>query len=523
VRTAQPARAGALKVSGLLLLAGALSSCATLPSQLPRGAAGCAADPRPGGAFAEAEARIAALHGPESSGFKLLEANEQGLRWRLALIDSALYTLDAQYYTWWGDEAGVLLMKRIVQAADRGVKVRVVLDDLSTLLEDEKTPKVRDEIAAFVDAHPNIEIRLFNPWHSRSLGGRGVETVTRMERMNHRMHNKQLIADNRAVILGGRNVGNEYLGLSPHSNFRDLDLLAFGPAARKASTVFDSFWNSEWVVPASALGVDATLSDLRQEQAPVQRKLTEAEVLARFSLEPRDWSDEIGRTVSEMRPGVSRVHADSPDHEALSHHMPAAIRRLIGSARREVLITNAYVIPDATTVQGLKELTARGVKIKLLTNSLASHDVPAVNSHYKKWRKPLLEAGVELYEIRPDAAIKRTLADTSPNVAKHMGLHVKAMVIDRERVFIGSMNLDPRSAAINSEMGAIVESPGLAEQLAAAMERDMGEENSWRVTVDGGGSLRWTSQGVVLTSQPAQGTWQRVEDAFFMLFPRDLY
>jgi putative cardiolipin synthase len=169
------------------------------------------------------------------------------------------------------------------------------------------------------------------------------------------------------------------------------------------------------------------------------------------------------------------------------------------------------------------ELNGRGVKVRILTNSLASHDVPAVNSHYKAWRKPILRSGAELYEIRPDAAVKPRIADTAPTQSKFMGLHTKAIVIDRTRVFIGSMNLDPRSAEINSEMGVVVDSPDLARALAEAMERDMQPENSWRVELDAEGKLRWVAGDQVLSAQPARNWWQRVEDVVFMMFPKELY
>ena len=163
------------------------------------------------------------------------------------------------------------------------------------------------------------------------------------------------------------------------------------------------------------------------------------------------------------------------------------------------------------------------MKVRILTNSLASHDVPAVNSHYKKWRKPLIKAGVELYEIRPDAAIRKTIADTPPVESKFMGLHTKAIVVDRERVFIGSMNLDPRSYQINSEMGVVIESPDLAQKLASVMDRGMSPDNSWRVEINMDGALRWISGAQVLTRQPARNFMQRVEDIIFMLFPKDFY
>ena len=497
--------------------------CATLPENPPLGPPGYALAPQPGGLIAEAEAALRGRLKADQSGFRLLDSNEEGLRWRLALIDSARHTLDLQYYIWWGDDSGTLLMKRVVEAADRGVKVRIILDDLSTILEDEGHPKLRDAAAAAIDAHPNIEIRLFNAWRSRPLGGRAVESLSRMERINHRMHNKLLVADNRAAVVGGRNVGNEYFGLSHEFNFRDLDVLGIGPFAREVSGVFDRFWNSGWVVTVKALGVNAQQEDLRRLGAPTRERLTSSKALAGFPIDAQDWREAFARLPAEMDAGTSRVHTDTPDPDALNHHMPAAIRDLLGGAKREVLITNAYIIPGEHAVQRMRDQTARGVKIRMLTNSLASHDVPAVNSHYKQWRKPLLEAGIDLYEIRSDAAVQSVLADTPPTRAEFMGLHVKAMVIDRERVFIGSMNLDPRSWDVNSEMGVVVDSPGLAQALARAMERDMQPENAWRVTLDADGQLRWTAGREVLTSQPARSFWQRVEDVFFMAFPRDLY
>ncbi|MGB3427287.1 MAG: phospholipase D family protein [Burkholderiaceae bacterium] len=473
--------------------------------------------------LATTEDALVARIGRQSSGFRLLDTNEDGLRWRLALIDSARHSLDLQYYVWWGDDSGDLLLKRVISAADRGVRVRIVLDDLSTILEDESHPKLRDAAVALIDEHPNIEIRLFNAWRTRPLGGRAVETLSRMERINHRMHNKLLVADNRAAIIGGRNVGNEYFGMSSEFNFRDLDVLGVGPVARQASDVFDRFWNSEWVVPVKALGAASGAEPLAATFERMQRKLAASEALARFPLDPQDWQSTFEALVDELHAGVSRVHTDAPDADALNHHMPDAFRGLIGSAQREVLITNAYIIPGEHALERMRQQTKRGIRIRMLTNSLASHDVPAVNSHYKQWRKPLLEAGIDLYEMRSDAAVQVLLADTPPTRAEFVGLHVKAMVVDRERVFIGSMNLDPRSWGINSEMGVIVDSPGLAEALARAMERDMEPENAWRVALDASGQVQWSAGDRVLSSQPARSFWQRVQDTIFMAFPRDLY
>jgi putative cardiolipin synthase len=203
--------------------------------------------------------------------------------------------------------------------------------------------------------------------------------------------------------------------------------------------------------------------------------------------------------------------------------MVRQIYDLAGTARSELLIINAYIIPSERTIESARALRTRGVRVKVLTNSLASHDVPAVNSHYKAWRRPILESGAELYEIRHDAAIQPEVSDTPPTQAKFMGLHSKAMVVDRQRVYIGSMNFDPRSANINTEMGVFVESGALAEALAVLIERDLSPANSWRVTLDTNGGLAWTDDRGTVTQQPARNWWQRVQDLFFMVFPSSLY
>jgi putative cardiolipin synthase len=515
------ARLGLLLLPLLLLFF--LAGCRTLPEHMPRGAPGHAMPAQPGGPLADLEAQLKPRLDVDGSAYRLLDSNEDALRWRLALIDSAQHSLDMQYYFWWQDAAGELVLKHVIDAADRGVKVRLILDDLSTLLEDDRTLKVRDWQTAALNAHPNIELRLFNAFRSRSLAGRGIDFLRRMELMNQRMHHKMLLADNRAVILGGRNIGNEYFGFNEEFNFRDLDALGVGPVARQCSIVFDRFWNSEWVVPVSALQLHATARDLRAEKPEMFAKLAGSPVLRRFPLNRADWANAFTEFAKSAHIGPSRVLTDLPAPGAVRHRMPEAMRKLMESAQHELLITNSYVIPDEQDIALLHELTARGVKVRILTNSLGSQDVPAVNSHYKRWRKPLLDAGVQLYEWRSDAAVRTTIADTPPVKARFVGLHVKALVIDRRQVFIGSMNLDPRSEELNSEMGVVVTSEALAAQVAGIMERDMRPENAWIVSRDSHGALRWTAGNQVLTRQPARSFWQRTQDILFMLFPRNLY
>jgi putative cardiolipin synthase len=508
----------------MLTVAVMLGACATgKVKRYERPAPEQAMAARPDGAFANIESAIRAANGPEASGFELIDRNEDGLRWRLALIDSAKYSIDAQYYLWYGDAAGRLLMKRLLDAADRGVHVRLLIDDLNTLIRTASIVSLRDEVAAWVNAHPNVELRLFNPWKNREIAARVGESLNELDRVNRRMHNKQIIVDNRAVIIGGRNIGDEYMGLDSAFNFHDLDVLGIGPVARQASAVFDSFWNSEWVMPVSALQIPVSPAEQAAGREKLIEMLRETKSLARFPLAPQSWSGEIAALRDTLHIGTSHVYSDLPTDGSIRHVMQEKTGELMASARRELLIVNAYIIPRNVGIAMVRKLTSSGVTVKILTNSLASHDVPAVNSHYKKWRKPIVEAGAELYEMRHDAAIQPLVADTPPTRAKFMGLHSKGMVVDRERSYIGSMNYDPRSAQINTEMGVFIKSQGLANALAKLIERDIQPANSWRVELDDEGQLRWVDDKEVVTSQPARNWWQRVEDVFFMMFPKELY
>lgn len=506
----------------LALILGACAGKPVVP--YPRPAAEYALPAESDTAFHGIEAAIRSAHGPEASGFELLDRNEDGLRWRLALIDSAKHTIDIQYYLWYGDTSGRLLAKRVLDAADRGVKVRMLVDDLNTLISDASGKvMVRDNVAAWLDAHPNLELRLFNPWKDRRFAGRVGESLFELKRVNQRMHNKSLIVDNQATILGGRNLGDEYLGLNPEFNFHDLDVMAIGPVARQASAIFDRYWNSDWVMPVAALELPTTHDGVTAFRAQLVQSLADAPSLQEFPALPQSWSAELAAAGGRLHIGTSQVVSDVPTSGAIGREMLEVTHALSGSAQRELLVINAYIIPGDRTIASLRRLRDNGVTMKVLTNSLASHDVPAVNSHYKKWRKPLIESGVELYEVRHDAAIQPLVSDTPPTRAKFMGLHSKGMVIDRERVYIGSMNFDPRSASINTEIGAIVDSRSLAEALAKLIERDMLPANSWRVELVDGGRLRWVNDRETVTSQPARNRWQRVQDVIFMAFPKELY
>ena len=490
-----------------------LAACTTIREDYPEPVPSSALAPRPDGPFADLEAEFAATHGGEKSGFKLLENSTAALNWRLALIDEARHSLDVQYYLWYGDDSGRLIMKRVLDAAKRGVRVRLIADGILLI--------GKGKNLAALESHPNIELRIFNPLEQNRLGSNKKKQQT-LEKFNFRMHNKIIVADNRLTILGGRNLGNDYFGLNRTYNFLDLDVIGVGPAARLMSGIFDHFWNSKWVVPGYAYAYDVPEGKLTNLEQELEDFLKKSEVLQQFPIDRQHWHEHLAALRTELHPGISTKVYDKLEDEVISQRMATELPEFSKDAQKEVLINNAYLIPDEDMLANSSKLVQRGVKVRIITNSLASQDVPAVNSHYGPTRKSILETGIDLYELRPDAEIKAEV-DTAPVVSGFVGLHTKAAVVDRSRVFIGSFNLDPRSRNINTEMGILIDSPELGEELADRIEYLMQPENSWRVQLDENGKLIWVSYDGTLTRQPAQSFWQRVQDVFFKIFPKEYF
>ena len=458
--------------------------------------------------------RIHATNGPDHSGYHLLDGSHDALSWRLALIDSAVSSLDIMTYLWYPDASGRLILERAVLAARRGVRVRLVVDDLMTIGQ--------EQLHVDLERQPNIEVRLFNPWRKRGLFARGGEMVAEMERLNTRMHDKLLIADGRAAIIGGRNIGDHYFGLHRSYNFHDLDVLAIGEIALESNGMFDQFWNSEWVASAEHLTTEPDPARAAAAWAKLQKKNREAEVLASFPIEPKDWTDELAELEPLLHPGTGDLIYDEVSAERISRSMIAKMFAIFDQAGQELLITNAYIIPGERGIEFLRMLDARGVDVRILTNSLASHDVPAVNSHYEPWRDDILRAGTRLFEARADAAIQ-AIVDVPPVSAKFVGLHTKAPVSGGRLSFIGSMNLDPRSGAINTEMGAVIDSTGLGGELREPMLRDMSPENAWEVSFADDGRLQWTNSDETVHKQPTRGFLQHVMNAIFKVVPKEQF
>jgi putative cardiolipin synthase len=466
------------------------------------------------GVLAEIAGRIHAASGPGYSGFHLLDGSQEALTWRLALIDSAVSSIDIMTYLWYPDASGRLVLERAVLAARRGVHVRLVIDDLMTIGQ--------EQLFANLEQQPNIELGLFNPWERRDLFSRGGEMVAEMERLNSRMHDKLIIVDGRAAIVGGRNIGDHYFGLNDGYNFHDLDVLAIGEMALQSNAMFDQFWNSGWVASARGLTTKPDPERAAASWTKLQTENRQAEELSSFPVQPKDWTAELKDLEPRLHPGTGDLIYDEVTAEGISQSMIGRVFAIFDRAEKELLITNAYIIPGERGIEFLRTLNARGVDVRILTNSLASHDVPAVNSHYEPWRDDILDTGTKLYELRADAAIQ-SLVDVPPVSAKFVGLHTKASVSDGRLVFIGSMNLDPRSGAINTEMGALIESPGLGKEVRELMLRDMRPQNAWEVSLADNGRLQWTNSDETVNRQPTRSFLQHIMNAIFKVVPKEQF
>jgi putative cardiolipin synthase len=468
------------------------------------------------GRIHEISQKLNSTAGADESEFMLLPDNLNSLRWRVLLADLAEQSIDLQYYLIDRDDSSRYFAMALVRAANRGVRVRLLVDDVFLMNRD-------DRIAAWSE-HPHIEIRVFNPWHKRgSLVQRGLEYLGYSERLNQRMHNKLFAVDNRIAIIGGRNIGDAYFGLSDKYNFRDLDVIVAGPMVDKVSDSFDLYWNDEWTVSAAAFARPDREAPLKEHMVREGAALLAASDKAGKAglLKPIPSKDFLDHLLSNSVYGQAWAVYDDPPSEIANQQGVRKIDQLedIDSAiERELLIASPYLVPSEIFMDKLQQMSQRGVRVRLLTNSLASTNHTMVHSGYRPWRRRLIDAGIELYEYRADAS------DTAGVLAAGMeggftSLHTKTFVIDREFVYLGSLNMDPRSFHINTEMGLLVASPQLADQVAVLLEREIAPENAWRVTRDDEGRLAWTSSAGTSHLQPARGFAQRIADFFYGLLP----
>jgi putative cardiolipin synthase len=510
----RPRRAACARATTLLLLA-LLGGCASLPPLEGRSASQAIEAPRETSLRAAAD-RLAGEHA-NLSGFHSLGSGLEAFAARKTLIDAASSSLDVQYYIWHDDMTGKLLIDALRRAADRGVRVRMLLDDNNT--------KGMDGTLAALAAHPNVELRLFNPFMQRSA--RLIGYLTDFSRLNRRMHNKSLTADGATTIVGGRNIGDEYFDANEGLGFFDLDVLAVGPVVHEVLASFDGYWNSASAYPATSIVRAATpddasrlmgLGDAVMADPAAQRyvaalretALVRSLLAGQLSLE---WA--ASRVVADE---PSKVLSETKRHELLVGRLEAAIGRPIES---EMDVVSPYFVPQKRGVDMFSSMTARGVQVRVLTNALEATDVAAVHSGYAHRRKALLKANVELFEL------KRSAGDSPTGSAKRHGssgssLHAKVFGIDRRQLFVGSFNFDPRSVELNTELGIVIDSAPFAGQVAQAFETRVPAE-SYRVRLGQGGDLEWVEirEGVevVHTHEPGAGFFKRLWVGFLSILP----
>jgi putative cardiolipin synthase len=448
-------------------------------------------------------AGLAASH-PGESGFEIIRYGRQAFTARIGLTDLAEQSLDVQYYIWQADPTGRIFADRLVRAADRGVRVRLLLDDINL--------GGRDSILAAINAHPNIEIRLFNPFARRKL--RGLDFLFDMGRVNHRMHNKVMITDNSVALVGGRNIGDHYFQVHADSNFRDLDIATVGPLVREISSVFDRFWNGEWSIPIEAIVQEpVTEARMRETVAQIRSRIAADVYPHPLELDVRDLHRQMDDVFENLHWAHGEIVWDDPSkilEYTGSGEMFQALHEKIETLEKELRIESAYFVSLDRGIEAARALHERGVRVTVLTNSLVANDVLAAHAGYAKRRRQLLEAGVELYELRPDPGpVDQKLVSMKAQSA----LHTKAIVFDRRDVFIGSYNLDPRSAAINTEAGIYVESPEIAAKVIDYMDEGIDPHNAYRVTLDAQGDLKWTidlnGELIEYDKDPKSSWWQR--------------
>jgi putative cardiolipin synthase len=466
-------------------------------------------------------APLLAAH-PGQAGFVPLVSGTDALVARVALMRAAERSLDIQYYIWHADTAGRILSEELLHAADRGVRVRLLLDDLDM--------EGKELSLRMLDAHPNIEVRLYNPFAHR--GSRAVGFLTDLRRVNYRMHNKSMTADNQATIVGGRNIGNEYMGGESHADFADLDVLAVGPVVHDVSTAFDEYWNNEVVVPVAAfeaapIGARELEDGRRRLAAFVAQAAT-----TRYALALQQTDLLAAKSFRELHFswGRSVLLYDAPSKAqggkiAATTHMGPRLAEVFDQAQHDVLIVSPYFVPGGRLVDFLGDLVQRGVKVRILTNSLAANDVGVVHAGYMRYREDLLKRGVELYEYKRAADVNPQ-GDGKTKMwrgSDKASLHAKSFAFDRRVLFVGSFNLDPRSVLLNTEMGVLFESPELAAALSDGFDKNI-DQKAYRLqlkTIPAGDgpysfereSLEWVTrengEEVRFEAEPDTSWWRR--------------
>jgi len=542
-----PFRVCTIGFLALLLAAG----CTTLPPGTGRPKPPSSAlEPSVENALGKAFVPLTKSHGGDS-GFRMLSTGIDGLTARVEMIDAAQRSLDLQTYIFRADVSGDVIARALLRAADRGVRVRVLTDDGEAIAGDERLLSLA--------AKPGIEFRLFNPLryrgHLKLL--RGADWLFEEGRLDYRMHNKLIVADNAVAIIGGRNIGDQYFQIDPESQFGDDDVVVAGPIVQSLSAVFDQFWNSDLAIPAPVVDKrhtsDKALSDYRAmlakdgdqagakhaEKAPSPAGPPGAAATPNVASTPGADRQPFVDIVSGRTPLIwspMKLIYDSPDKKDVDKgNSPGrliykALAAQAGAVKTELLMVTPYFIPSPDELQLLKEERDRNARVRILTNSLAAAPNTEAHSGYIHYRVGLLQQGVELYEVR--ALLGNTRGSgQSKAISRHgnYGLHAKLFVFDRKVAFVGSMNFDQRSKHLNTEIGVLISSPELSREIAARFDALTQLDNSYTVTLDQGAAgkprLVWKTQedGKVIEyrKEPARNEWQRLKVKFLSAIPLD--
>lgn len=422
---------------------------------------------------------------PDQTAMLLLEDNLEAFAVRVVSARTAKRTLDLQYYIWHNDLTGNLLNYEILQAADRGVQVRLLLDDLNA--------RDKDALFAILDTHPNIEIRLFNPIYNRkSQITRSIEMLFRSFSINRRMHNKAWIVDDNIAIIGGRNIGNEYFDADFNTNFFDVDIMVAGTATDDAISIFNTFWHSDATVALKQIvkPSEYTLEQLREKVRNIDEGMLKH---AKLYLHEIQQTPNINELLAGEREifwsDNAHILSDPPEKafdEGRATWLFNNIFSVFEKAQKNIYLVSPYFIPGDEGIKGFAKLREKEIDINILTNSLAATDVLMVHGGYTPYRKPLLELGISLYEVIPFNKIKKSALGS-----KGASLHTKMFIIDNAISFIGSFNFDPRSAMLNTEMGIFFEQPEITAELLAIYSNKINKNNSYHVFLDDKGNVNW--------------------------------
>jgi putative cardiolipin synthase len=506
---------------GVILTLG-LGACASLPDNTGRTESHAFEDTQETelGRFIERRSRT---HTGDS-GFYLLGDGLDAFVARGVLAHLAERSIDTQYYMIHNDVVGSLFVDQLYKAAERGVRVRLLVDDIDQ--------GGRDIGTAILDMHPNIEVRIFNPF-GRNIG-RGIQFVTGFGKQTRRAHNKSFTVDNQATILGGRNIGNEYFNADPELAFLDIDVLSIGSVATEVSSSFDLYWNHELSYPISTLveerPTDAVARHRKKQFDAFIEEQQESEYIQH--LHNSELAKQLRKYSVKYSWGVGEVVADDPekltlDTDNTEYRLTEQLRPYLEGVENELIIFSPYFVPGKAGVAFLKMLRDKDVRVRILTNSLSSTDVSAVHAGYSRYRKAMLRIGVELYELNKDLSKQEREAMKQDGIGdSSASLHAKAFVLDRNQVFIGSLNLDARSVIQNTEIGVVFESEEVAEFMADGFDRKI-DQLAFRLELqrDGQGREKIAWHGLVdgkqqtLSVDPYTSFWKRFGVGFMRMFP----